>query len=64
LVKRPPAACPTERFQDLPTAQAALVERRARAALSGTPHTVDRQAWPCDRCEGAHITRTEHARAA
>jgi hypothetical protein len=62
LVKRPPAACPTERFQDLLTAQAALVERRARAALSGTP--VDRQAWPCDRCEGAHITRTEHTRAA
>lgn len=56
--------CPAERFNTLTDAQAALVERRARAALSGSPHTVERRAYRCEHCEGAHLTRVASAEGA
>ncbi len=49
--------CPAERFPTLPAAQAALLGRRARAALSGSPHTQHRTAYPCSACGGAHLIR-------
>lgn len=51
------ATCPFERYPDLPTAQAALVQRRARATLARNPHTYDRTAVACEDCGGAHIRR-------
>ncbi|GAA0897817.1 hypothetical protein GCM10009559_59100 [Pseudonocardia zijingensis] len=51
--------CPQERFESLGDAQATLAQRRARAALSGSPHTIRRYAYHCRRCHGAHITRSQ-----
>lgn len=53
----PKPHCPAERFATLPAAQAALIARRARAALSGSPHTITRRAYPCTNCAGAHLVR-------
>ncbi len=55
--------CPDERFPTLPDAQAELVARRARAALSGSPHTIERRAYPCTDCGGAHLERTTRVAA-
>jgi hypothetical protein len=49
--------CPIERFPTRAAADTALVERRARAALSGSPVTTPRTTYDCRRCGGAHITR-------
>lgn len=49
--------CRYERFPDRHTAELALTERRARAALAGSPLTVERVAHPCEQCGGAHILR-------
>lgn len=49
--------CPVEAFPDVASAQAELLERRARAALSGSPSPVERVAYPCEQCGLAHITR-------
>lgn len=49
-------ACPRERFPTLDAARAELAARRARAILAGTPrHT--HEAYPCTRCDGAHLRR-------
>lgn len=50
--------CPIERFPTRAAADQALVERRARAALSGSPVTTPRTTYDCRRCGGAHITRS------
>lgn len=57
-----PPGCPAERFPTLTDADTALVARRARAALSGSPHTIPRRAYSCDTCGGAHLTRASHPR--
>lgn len=49
--------CPQERFATLADAQQELLHRRTRATLAGNPPTVHRTAYPCRRCNGAHITR-------
>jgi hypothetical protein len=61
-----PDGCPSERFDTVHAAQAELLARRARAALSGSPHTVPRTAYPCEQCGGAHLIRvgTPHGAAA
>jgi hypothetical protein len=51
--------CPIERFPTRAAADQALVERRARAALSGSPITTPRTTYDCRRCGGAHITRAQ-----